>query len=139
MRFTPWQELDLEAHGLTYEAVTSAVQWLSPRTTPDTQVPSGAAAVGRLLLRSRWPFRPIGALMLIPPFSWLAAAGYRLVARNRYRLPGSTPACAVPAQAAASPAAAPASAQGAGDLGGGPDHARTGAVGVELAEGDHAD
>jgi predicted DCC family thiol-disulfide oxidoreductase YuxK len=25
---------------------------------------------------------------------WLAAAGYRLVARNRHRLPGGTPACA---------------------------------------------
>lgn len=139
VRFVPWQELDLGAHGLTVDAVTSAVQWLRPRTTPEKPVPSGSAAVGRLLLRSRWPFRPLGALMLVPPFSWLAAAAYRLVARNRYRLPGSTPACAVPAQAAAVAGAGPGSAQGAGDLGGGPDHARTGAVGVELAEGDHAD
>jgi len=139
VRFVPWQQLDLEAHGLTHEAVTSAVQWLRPRTSPDKPIPSGAAAVARTLLRSRWPFRPVGALMLVPPFSWLAAGAYRIIANNRYRLPGGTPACAVPAAApAAVPAQSP-SAQGGGDLGGGPDHARSGAVGVELAEGDHAD
>ena len=138
VRFVPWQELDLEAHGLTVGAVTSAVQWLRPRTSPDKPIPAGSAAVARTLLRSRWPFRPVGALMLVPPFSWLAAGVYRLVADNRYRLPGGTPACAVPA-AVPAPVSAPVSAQGAGDLGGGPDHPRPGAVGVELAEGDHAD
>ena len=94
VRFVPWQSLDLEAHGLTQEAVTSAVQWLPARSS-QRPVRSGAAAVARTLLRSRWPFRPVGALMLVPPFSWLAAGVYRLVARNRYRMPGGTPACAV--------------------------------------------
>ena len=105
VRFVPWQEIDLEAHGLTQEAVTSAVQWLRPRTTAKP-VPSGAAAVARLLLRSRWPFRPVGALMLVPPISWLAAGIYRLIAKNRYRMPGGTPACAIPK---AQPTPAPAS------------------------------
>ena len=95
VRFVPWQQLDLEAHGLTREQVTSAVQWLRPRTSAKP-VPSGAAAIGRMLLRARWPFRPVGALMLVPPISWLAAGVYRLIANNRYRLPGGTPACAVP-------------------------------------------
>jgi predicted DCC family thiol-disulfide oxidoreductase YuxK len=95
VRFVPWQDLDLAAHGLTEQAVTSAVQWLRPRTD-GRPIPSGAAAVARLLLRSRWPFRPLGALLLVPPVSWLGRLGYRLIADNRYRLPGGTPACAVP-------------------------------------------
>jgi predicted DCC family thiol-disulfide oxidoreductase YuxK len=95
VRFVPWQQLDLEAHGLTQAQVTSAVQWLRPRTSA-APVPSGAAAIGRMLLRARWPFRPVGALILVPPVSWLAAGVYRLIANNRYRLPGGTPACAVP-------------------------------------------
>jgi predicted DCC family thiol-disulfide oxidoreductase YuxK len=108
VRFVPWQQLDLEAHGLTQEKALSAVQWLRPRTSAKP-IPSGAAAVARLLLRSRWPFRPIGALMLVPPFSWLAAGVYRLIAHNRYRLPGGTPACAVPkaAERSAAPAEEP--------------------------------
>jgi predicted DCC family thiol-disulfide oxidoreductase YuxK len=128
VRFVPWQDLDLEAHGLTYEAVTTSVQWLGPRSA-DRGIPSGSAAVARTLLRSRWPFRLAGALMLVPPISWLARLMYRLIANNRYRLPGGTPACAVAAH----------SAQRGGDLGGGPDHPGAGPVGVELAEGDHAD
>jgi hypothetical protein len=94
VRFVPWQSLDLAAYGLTVEAVTSSVQWLRPRGG-GRPIPSGAAAVGRVLLRSRWPFRPLGALLLVPPFSWLGRLVYRLIADNRYRLPGGTPACAV--------------------------------------------
>jgi predicted DCC family thiol-disulfide oxidoreductase YuxK len=92
--FVPWQSLDLAAHGLTEEAVTSSVQWLRPRSD-ERSIPSGAAAVARVLLRSRWPFRPLGALLLVPPFSGLGRLVYRWVADNRYRLPGGTPACAV--------------------------------------------
>jgi predicted DCC family thiol-disulfide oxidoreductase YuxK len=98
VRFVPWQEIDLEANGLTYDQVTSAVRWLAPRAPRSGAAPHGAAAVGRLLLRSRWPWRPIGALLLVPPFSWIAAGIYRLIAANRHRLPGGTPACAVPRQ-----------------------------------------
>ncbi|PXX54790.1 hypothetical protein DFR70_12384 [Nocardia tenerifensis] len=35
--------------------------------------------------------------MLIPPINWLTAALYHLVAVNRHRLPGGTPACTLPA------------------------------------------
>jgi predicted DCC family thiol-disulfide oxidoreductase YuxK len=30
---------------------------------------------------------------VLPPFSWLAEGVYRVVAANRQRLPGGTPAC----------------------------------------------
>jgi predicted DCC family thiol-disulfide oxidoreductase YuxK len=149
VRFVPWQRLDLAAHGLTEAQVAAAVQWL-PQS--DARIRPGAAAVARVLLRSRWPWRPIGVLMLTPPISWGAAAVYRLISANRYRLPGSTPACAPGGPSAASVAtnqpdvAIPGpglpvseSAQHLGDLGGGAHDPRTGAGGVELAERDHAD
>ena len=172
--FVPWQELDLEAEGLSEEKVLRAVQWL-PAPNVKGPIRSGAGAIGRLLLTSRWPWRPLGALGLLPPFSWVAALAYRVIAANRHRLPGGTPACAVPsARAAAVPAesplvtesplvsespesvefpesvespAAPSALEALfaglpqrdGDVEGGADHARTGAAGVKLAEGDHAD
>jgi predicted DCC family thiol-disulfide oxidoreductase YuxK len=140
-RFVPWQELDLAAHGLTEAQVTRAVQWLP--VSDSAPIRSGAQAVARLLLRSRWPWRPVGLLMMLPPLSWLAAVGYRITAANRYRLPGSTPACAVNAAArndsAPDPSESDPSAQGLGDLGGGADDPGPGAGRVELAERDHAD
>ena len=35
-----------------------------------------------------------GALPFVPPTSWVAEGVYRVVAANRMRLPGGTPACA---------------------------------------------
>jgi predicted DCC family thiol-disulfide oxidoreductase YuxK len=134
VRFVPWQHLELAAHGLTEEQVTTAVQWLA--VADDAPVRSGAAAVARVLLRSRWPWRPVGALMLIPPISWLAALGYRIVAANRHRLPGSTPACARPDENSARSLD---STQGLGDFSGGADDAGASAGRVEFAERDHAD
>lgn len=89
--FEPWQRLDLAALGLTQEQVTRSV-WLvegagaAPRS-------SGAAAFARVLLRAARPWRVVGRLLLLPPVSWCAAAVYRVIAANRHRLPGSTPAC----------------------------------------------
>ncbi len=156
VRFVPWQRLDLAAHGLTREQVEHSVQWLPVKA--DAPIRSGANAAAHVLLRSRWPWRPIGALMLVPPVSWIAAGAYRVIANNRYKLPGATPACAVPsARAPEAPeapetdgsvpasavtsasASLPASAQRLGDLGGGADDAGSGAGRVELAERDHAD
>jgi predicted DCC family thiol-disulfide oxidoreductase YuxK len=65
--------------------------------TPDRRVYGGAQAVARLLLRTRRPlWSALGGLMTLPPFAQAAAVGYRLVAANRQRLPGGTPACALP-------------------------------------------
>jgi predicted DCC family thiol-disulfide oxidoreductase YuxK len=57
---------------------------------------SGHAAVGKLLLRSQWYWRPVGFLLLVPPVSWLARGVYRWVADHRDKMPGGTPACALP-------------------------------------------
>jgi predicted DCC family thiol-disulfide oxidoreductase YuxK len=37
----------------------------------------------------------LGWLLLVPPVSWLAIPVYALVARYRYRMPGSTDACRI--------------------------------------------
>lgn len=56
----------------------------------------GAQAVARLLMRSGGAWAYLGALLTLAPVRPLAALGYRWVARNRHRLPGGTPACALP-------------------------------------------
>ena len=53
-------------------------------------------AVARLLLAGAPWWKPFGAVLLLPGVNALAGLGYRWVARNRYRLPGSTEACAMP-------------------------------------------
>ncbi|MCK9896257.1 thiol-disulfide oxidoreductase DCC family protein [Frankia sp. AgB32] len=90
--FEAWQRLDLTAVGLTVDEVTRAVQWVGP----DGTRASGAAAFARLLGRAARPWRMVGRVLRMPPVSWIAAGSYRLIANNRQRLPGGSPACALP-------------------------------------------
>jgi predicted DCC family thiol-disulfide oxidoreductase YuxK len=53
----------------------------------------GSRAVGRALVAAGGLWVMAGWVLLVPPVSWVAPLGYRLVARYRYRLPGGTPAC----------------------------------------------
>lgn len=89
---TAWQHADLDALGLTAAACQDALKWVAD----SGRVSSGHEAVARLLLASPLPWRPLGALLLVPPVSWLAARAYAWVAANRHRLPGGTAACALP-------------------------------------------
>jgi predicted DCC family thiol-disulfide oxidoreductase YuxK len=91
-RIVAWQHADLAALGVTRAAAERAVQWVAP----DGRVSRGAAAVGRLLVDSGWPWRLLGYPMFTPPVSWLAELVYRVVAANRHRLPGGTAACSLP-------------------------------------------
>lgn len=88
---TAWQHADLGVLGLTQEQCEQAVQLVA-----DGRTSSGHEALARLLLRSRWYWRPFGALLLSPPLSWLSRGVYRWVADHRDRMPGGTPACALP-------------------------------------------
>lgn len=87
-----WQLTDLAALGVTEEQATEAVQWVGP----DGTVRSGHEAIAATLNSAGLPWKLAGRVLLLPGISWLAAKTYRLVADNRYRLPGSTPACARP-------------------------------------------
>lgn len=88
-----YQDADLEGLGLTAEQCDEALQWVSSTG----RVSSAQNAVARVLLAGRLPYRPIGAVILIPGINAVAGAVYRWVALNRHRLPGGTPACSLPA------------------------------------------
>lgn len=90
-KVVPWQWSDLEALGVTQAQAEDAVQWIEPgfrRAGPD--------AIAVLLRRAQWYWKPVGRVLSLRPVSWLAWPVYRLVARNRHRLPGGTAACSLP-------------------------------------------
>ncbi len=86
-----WQLTDLDEIGITEERAAAAVQCVQP----DGTARSGHEAIAVTLKAGGPIWRIAGHALLLPGVSWLAAKAYRLVADNRYRLPGSTPACAV--------------------------------------------
>jgi predicted DCC family thiol-disulfide oxidoreductase YuxK len=84
-----WQVADLDELGITPAQAAEAVRWVAADGTVRTGHEALAAALGAA--GSGW--RVVGRALLLPGVSPLAAASYRLVARNRHRLPGGTPAC----------------------------------------------
>ena len=89
---TPWQWIELDAYGLSADDVRDYAWVISP-----SHHYGGHLALSALLRMQRSPLlRVAGALLATPPFSWAGALGYRWIAANRHRLPGGTPACALP-------------------------------------------
>jgi predicted DCC family thiol-disulfide oxidoreductase YuxK len=97
VRVEPWQLLDLAALGTTAARAQHEVLWIGR----DGGVTGGAAAVAGALRAAGLPWSPIGVLLSLPPLRWVAPVVYRLIADNRYRLPGGTAACLVPPRDAA--------------------------------------
>ena len=89
-RFEPFQRTDLAAYGITEDAAAAAVHCVGA----DGRVTRGAAAVAAVLRECRkgWPL--IGLAMRLPGINLIAEGVYRLIARNRHRLPGPA-ACAI--------------------------------------------
>jgi predicted DCC family thiol-disulfide oxidoreductase YuxK len=85
-----WQLTDLVELGITEAQAADAVQWVEV----DGAVRSGHEAIAAVLGSAGRIWKVIGGALLLPGISWLSAKAYRLVADNRYRLPGGTPACA---------------------------------------------
>lgn len=90
---TPYQWVEVAEYGLTPEECAAALQVVDRSTGV---VYAGSDAVAQVM-RSGSPLwraagRVGGSRVLRP----LAAPTYRLVARNRHRLPGGTAACALP-------------------------------------------
>jgi predicted DCC family thiol-disulfide oxidoreductase YuxK len=101
----PWQRVDLTALGVTREQALQAVQWVEP----GRPALAGPEAIGALLRSSNLFWKPFGWLLALPPVRAVAWPLYRLIARNRHRLPGGTAACAMPVSTpVVSAAAAPA-------------------------------
>lgn len=70
----------------------------------------GHRAWAAILRTGALPWRALAAAMTHPPFEPVARATYRWVSENREKLPGGTPACAMPSSPAVSPPSAPPSA-----------------------------
>jgi predicted DCC family thiol-disulfide oxidoreductase YuxK len=90
-----WQQLtvdQLEQFGLTADQLRRAAWWIDSSRRPSR----GHLAIAHALEAAHgWP-SVAGRVLLAPPFRWLAAAAYPLVARWRHRLPGGTKACRRP-------------------------------------------
>jgi predicted DCC family thiol-disulfide oxidoreductase YuxK len=85
-----YQDSELSAFAVTAQECAAALRWVG------TGGPAaGAAAVGRLLLAAGGGWRLLGRLLLAPGVRRVADLAYGVVAANRYRLPGGTPACRV--------------------------------------------
>jgi predicted DCC family thiol-disulfide oxidoreductase YuxK len=87
-----WQFADLAALGVPQARAEHEVVWIGA----DGRVDGGAQAVAALLIDSGGPWRILGTAMRSVPVRALAHLVYRLVADNRHRLPGGTPACVLP-------------------------------------------
>jgi predicted DCC family thiol-disulfide oxidoreductase YuxK len=84
-----WQLADLAELGVSEDEAAAALQWVQA----DGAVQSGHEAIAAMLGSSGPLWRIVGRLLLLPGISWGAAHAYRLIAANRHRLPGGTPAC----------------------------------------------
>lgn len=86
--FVAWQSTDLAELGVTEEQATGAAWWVQI----DGTVRSEYEAIAAMLNTAGRIWKIISRVILLPGISGMAAKVYRLVAANRYRLPGSTPA-----------------------------------------------
>ena len=91
-RAVPWQTLadaELAALSLTRDDVRAAVWWVDA----DRRRSRAHVGIARALIAGSGWSAGVGRMLLVPPFRWIAATGYPVVARWRHRLPGGTPAC----------------------------------------------
>ena len=91
-RAVPWQHLGkagLEGLGLTVQDAEASVRWVDR----DGRRFSGHRAIAKSLMACEGWKRAAGIALSVPPVSWVAAAAYPVISRNRQRLPGGTPAC----------------------------------------------
>ena len=85
----PYQWSELQEFGLTREQTEKKVYLHVAGTNY-----SGHKAVAKLLrVQPNLFLRGLGALAVVPPFTWGGAVIYWLTAKYRHKLPGGTPAC----------------------------------------------
>lgn len=91
----PYQHIDFESFGLEHHDVEHAA-WLIDTREP-MRMWAGADVAAALLAGQRsLPLAWSGRMLSLPGVRSIAALSYRWVANNRHRLPGGSPACALP-------------------------------------------
>ena len=88
----PWQFTDLAALGTTAERAQREAMWVGT----DGAIYGGAAAFAEWLRFRGGGYAVAGRLLRLPLARSVASAVYRLIAKNRHRMPGGSPACALP-------------------------------------------
>jgi predicted DCC family thiol-disulfide oxidoreductase YuxK len=91
-RLVPWQFTDLAAIGTMAERAQREALWVGT----DGTIYGGAAAFAEWLEFRGGAYRVVGRVINLPVVRALAAAVYRVIAKNRHRMPGGSPACALP-------------------------------------------
>ena len=91
-RLIAWQFTDLAALGTTAERTQREALWVSS----DGTIYGGAAAFAEWLKFRGGAYGIVGRVIDLPVIRALAAAVYRMIAKNRHRMPGGSPACALP-------------------------------------------
>lgn len=90
----PLQSIDLAGAGVDPQRATTDMPFISA----DGEISYGAAAITAALGTGHTGHRALAAVLRSFPFRHLAARAYRLVARNRHRLPGGSAACDISRQ-----------------------------------------
>lgn len=88
LNIQPYQHLDLDGVGIRLEDAQNAVQFLDRGERY-----SGARAIGEALASAKTPWSIAGWFIKTPVILSFAELVYLLIAKNRHRLPGGTPAC----------------------------------------------
>ena len=83
------QSVSLDDYALSADDVAKYAWFI----TPTHQYAGHLAASALLLVQPVLWLRLIGALIALPPISWVAALVYSFVSRFRHALPGGTPTC----------------------------------------------
>jgi predicted DCC family thiol-disulfide oxidoreductase YuxK len=81
--YVAFQTAPLATYGVSTAEARHSLHWAAV----DGRLDHGSGAVARLLVASSGVWSLLGRLLLAPPFSFVAAGAYWLVARNRSHLP----------------------------------------------------
>jgi predicted DCC family thiol-disulfide oxidoreductase YuxK len=90
-RVEPWQFANLEELGLSPQQCETALQWVGV----NGNVESGHLAVAAAMQYRGSAWGVLGRVLRWPVITLLGGVAYRWIAKNRHRLPGGTPACAM--------------------------------------------
>jgi predicted DCC family thiol-disulfide oxidoreductase YuxK len=92
-----WQRADLGQVGVTPQQCDESVQWIAFDDGGVRTASEGPAAIADLMRSSSRAWRVVGRLLGNRVALAAAWPVYRFVSRHRDRMPGGTPACALPA------------------------------------------